>query len=97
VITDYSAVAFEACVLDLPVFFWVYDIDEYVRAHGLNIDVLAEMPQVSSRDLEELAGRIDARDRYPEVTRMLKDRYASAPAGCTGRIADLIFEAIGTH
>ena len=97
VITDYSAVAFEACVLDLPVFFWVYDIDEYAAAHGLNIDVLAEMPQSSSRDLEELAGRIESGERYPEVTRMLKDRYASAPAGCAGRIADLIFESIGTR
>jgi CDP-ribitol ribitolphosphotransferase len=95
VITDYSAVAFEASVLDLPVFFWVYDVDEYGAAHGLNIDPLVEMPQASSRDLEELADRIDAGDRHPDVTRMLKERYASAPPGCTGRIADVVIEAIG--
>ena len=94
-ITDYSAVAFEASVLDLPVFFWVYDIDEYGAAHGLNIDPLVEMPQASSRDLEALADRIEAGDRHPDVTRMLKERYASAPPGCTGRIADVVIEAIG--
>jgi CDP-ribitol ribitolphosphotransferase len=95
VITDYSAVAFEACVVDLPVFFWVYDIDEYEAANGLNIGPLVEMPEASSRDLEELAGRIEAGERHPDVTRMLKERYVSAPPGCTGRIADVIFEAIG--
>jgi CDP-ribitol ribitolphosphotransferase len=97
VLTDYSAVAFEACVLDLPVFFWVYDIDEYESAHGLNIDPLVEMGQASSRDLEELAERMEAGERHPEVTAMLKERYVSAPPGCTGRIADLITEATGTR
>ena len=94
VITDYSAVAFEACILDLPVFFWVYDIDEYRATHGLNLDPLVEMPYVSSRDLHELAGRIDAGDTHPEVTRMLKERYVSAADGrCTERIADLVLHA----
>jgi CDP-ribitol ribitolphosphotransferase len=95
VITDYSAVAFEACVVDLPVFFWVYDIDEYEAANGLNIDPLMEMPEASSRDLEELAARIEGGERHPDVTRKMKERYVSAPPGCTGRIADVIFEAIG--
>ena len=30
VITDYSAVAFEAAVLDKPLYFYVFDIDEYL-------------------------------------------------------------------
>jgi CDP-ribitol ribitolphosphotransferase len=94
VITDYSAVAFEACVVDLPVFFWVYDIDDYAAAHGLNIDPLAEMPEAASRDLGELAARIESGERHVEVTRMLKERYVSAPPGCTGRIADVVIEAM---
>jgi CDP-ribitol ribitolphosphotransferase len=95
VITDYSAVAFEACVVDLPVFFWAYDIDEYEAENGLNIDPLAELPEVSSRDLGELARRIEAGERHPDLTRMLKERYVSALPGCTGRIADVIARAIG--
>jgi CDP-ribitol ribitolphosphotransferase len=95
VITDYSAVAFEASVLDLPVYFWVYDIDEYRAAHGLNLDPLTEMPQASSRDLETLAGRIEAGDTHPEVTRMLKERHVSEADGrCTERIAALVLDSL---
>jgi len=91
VITDYSAVAFEACVLDLPVFFWVYDIDEYSRAHGLNIDLLAEFPEATSRDLEALASHIDAGVLDPGSTLTLRQRYVTAADGrCTERIADVI-------
>ncbi len=94
VITDYSAVAFEACVLGLPVFFWVYDIDQYEAAHGLNIDPLVEWPQVSSRDLGVLADRIEGGVRYPDVTRALAERYVSAAPGCTGRIAQAILDRV---
>jgi CDP-ribitol ribitolphosphotransferase len=94
VITDYSAVAFEAAVIDVPAYFYVYDIDDYARDNGLNLDVLTEMPQAASRSIGELADRIEADDTHPELTRMLKERYASAPEGCAGRIADAIIEAM---
>ena len=93
VITDYSAVAFEASVMDTPVYFYVYDHDEYARDYGLNIDPLVEMAQVSSRDIAELADRIDSGETHPELMERFKDRYASAPAGCAGRIAATILEA----
>ena len=94
VITDYSAVAFEAAVIDLPVYFYVYDNDAYARDCGLNIDPLVEMPEASSRDIGEIADRIEAGEDHAEITRSMKARYASAPAGCAGRIADTIIETI---
>ncbi len=57
VITDYSAVAFEAAVLDKPIYFFLYDFEEYEREHGLNVDLFAEMPGVTSRDLSPIAER----------------------------------------
>lgn len=96
VITDYSAVAFEASVIDVPVYFYVYDIDRYARDRGLSLDPLAELPQAASRDIGELADRMEAGETHPEVTRLLKTRYASAPAGCADRIAGTIIEAIRT-
>jgi CDP-ribitol ribitolphosphotransferase len=92
VITDYSAVAFEAAVIDLPVYFYVYDIDDYTRDCGLNIDPLRELPEASSRDIGEIADRIEAGDTHPEVMRQLRERYASAPAGCARRIAEKIID-----
>lgn len=43
-ITDYSAVAYEATLRDIPLVFWPYDMDEYIGARGLAIDYDAEAP-----------------------------------------------------
>jgi CDP-ribitol ribitolphosphotransferase len=97
VITDYSAVAFEACVLDLPVFFWVYDIDDYQREHGLNIDLLREAPGLASRDLDAIASRIESDDSDPLAMRSFKQRYVPATDGrCTERIADVILDSLNS-
>ncbi len=88
VITDYSAVAFEAAVLDKPIYFFLYDFEEYEREHGLNVDLFAEMPGVTSRDLGPIAEQIDAGGYDPELVRRLAERYASVRDGsCTMRIA----------
>jgi len=92
VITDYSAVAFEASVIDVPTYYYVYDVDEYEKDCGLNIDPLVEMPEAASREIDVIADRIEAGDRLVETTRLLRERYASAPPGCAGRIADRIIE-----
>ena len=42
VVTDYSAVAFEAAVASKKVLFYVPDIEEYRRSPGLNVDPLEE-------------------------------------------------------
>ncbi|HEY5506977.1 MAG TPA: CDP-glycerol glycerophosphotransferase family protein, partial [Coriobacteriia bacterium] len=96
VITDYSAVAFEAAVMGVPVGFFVYDIDRYADDCGLNIDPLVEMASVASREIGPLADGIDAGDAHPEVTEMLRARYASAPAGCADRIAERILARMRT-
>jgi len=93
VITDYSAVAFEAAVLDKPLYFYVFDIDDYMREHGLNVDVLAEMDGVASRDLDTIGKLIESGsyDRAPLQT--LKERYLSvAGGGCTQRIAAVVVD-----
>ena len=43
IITDYSAVAFEAAILDKPLYFYVYDIEKYTKIRGLNINLFKEI------------------------------------------------------
>ena len=91
VITDYSAVAFEALVLDIPVYFYVHDIDIYREENGLNFDPLADAPEISSRDIDEIARRIEAGGAGPD--HRLKERYLSAAdGGCTERIVEVIMD-----
>ena len=55
VISDYSAIALEACLVGLPVLFYVPDIDEYRLSPGLNIDPLEEPLLTASADAEDIA------------------------------------------
>lgn len=59
IITDYSAVAFEACVLEKPLYFYVYDIDEYEKTRGLNIDLFKEMNNCTSTNIKEIINNIE--------------------------------------
>ena len=42
VITDYSAIAFEAALLEKELYFYLFDITEYKQSVGLNIDLCKE-------------------------------------------------------
>jgi CDP-ribitol ribitolphosphotransferase len=96
VITDYSAVAFEAAVLDKPLYFFVFDLDTYSVEHGLNIDLLAEMPHATSRDIEEIARWIDSGGYDHGSLRSFKSHYVPVTdGGCTRRIVELIFDRLG--
>ncbi len=54
VITDYSAISIEAAALNIPIYFYLYDIEKYEKEVGLNIDLFKEMPHETFKDLKEL-------------------------------------------
>lgn len=54
-ITDYSAITFEAVIVGLPILFWPFDIEEYELTRGLAVDYFLEMPGPIFRDAEQLA------------------------------------------
>lgn len=83
VITDYSAVAYEAMAMGLPVYFFVPDIDEYRKSPGLNVDPLEVCPQATSC---EFATVLDAAARgFPSA-----QLPGTFPADCTCAIAMLV-------
>ncbi len=95
VITDYSAVAFEAAVLGKPTLFHVNDIDDYERDLGLNIDPRVEMPSVTSTDIIHLATLIESGEYTDEAVAAFRTRYISVPeGGCTNAIADTVFDRL---
>lgn len=58
VITDYSACAFDACVLMKPLYFFVPDYDRYSAARGMNIDLKNELPKAVFEDAGELLSQM---------------------------------------
>lgn len=75
VITDYSAIAFETAVIDKPIFFYLYDLDEYENNRGLNINLKKEMKSVTFNNINDIISVIE-KDKYPyEEYQKFKDKY----------------------
>jgi len=73
-ITDYSAIAVEAAVLDLKTFYYLYDYDEYTRQNGLNLDLPSEFPDLVAYTTDQLQAKLDG--QYPmETLRRYKQKY----------------------
>ena len=94
-VTDYSAIALEAALLDVPTYYYLYDIDEYLKKNGLNIDIEKEMPGCTYRKVRSL--RKAMRRPYPvQVLQSYKSKYALAePEKATDALVDALFEQGG--
>lgn len=92
VVTDYSTVAFEAGYAERRVLFYVPDIEEYRASPGLNIDLLEELPTVSSADAQALADIVVGNVPYDEgAFRAFMDENARGVlAGSIDRISDAL-------
>ena len=100
VVTDYSAVAFEAAVASKKVLFYVPDIEEYRRSPGLNVDPLEEYPQLSFKDADSLASAVASDIRTDGSKVRPFDECAKAylgdlRQGCTKRIVAEVASAAG--
>lgn len=54
IVTDYSALGVEAALTGKPLYYYVYDIEEYRANVGLNFNPLEELPEVSALTGAEL-------------------------------------------
>lgn len=75
VITDYSAIAFEAATINKPIFFYIYDVEEYQNNRGLNIDLAKEMSLVTCNNIIDIMNIIE-QEKYPyEEYEKFKNKY----------------------
>jgi CDP-ribitol ribitolphosphotransferase len=92
VITDYSGVAVEAAAADVPVYFYVYDIEQYQAERGLNFDLRGEAiaPYVFTNGTA-LAGALDPAIYDLSRLRAFRERMLSCPdTGNTERLAGFV-------
>lgn len=94
VVTDYSAIVFDAAVLGVPLYFYAYDLDEYRGRRGLFLDYEREMPGPVAREAKEVVAAIHDEAGSRAVVARFRDQYvAPSDGGCTRRIVEL---ALGT-
>lgn len=75
VITDYSAIAFEAAAINKPVFFYLYDLKEYNKNRGLNVNLKEEMKNATFNNINDIIATIES-NTYPyNELRSFKEKY----------------------
>lgn len=75
IITDYSATAIEASLLQKPLFLYVYDIDEYNKTRGLNIDLTVELKNSTFKDIKDIIKIIKNNSYDYETLKKFRNKY----------------------
>lgn len=93
VISDYSAIAVEAAVLDLKTFYYVFDYEKYSLNNGLNVDLFKEMPGYVFKNAKDLINKLEKDDYNTKLLKKYKDKYITNQKGnSTEKITDIIMK-----
>lgn len=95
VITDYSSLGIEASLLDIPVYFYTYDIETYKEETGLNFDFEKEpIGKYKTENVDELLQLIEQEYDY-SILKEFKNKYISVNTkDCTKQIVEFIVRLI---
>ena len=75
IITDYSAIVYEASLLNKPLYFYTYDYDEYVSKRDFYTDFKKELPGVISGDAKKIIDAIKNNNYDLEKIKAFSDKY----------------------
>lgn len=93
VITDYSAVAIDSCILNKKVIFYVYDYDQYDKENGINIDLFKELPGCTFRNIKDMVNMLDNNKYNDQAFQKFRKKYVTnLNGGCTKKLIELIKE-----
>lgn len=98
IITDYSSLAMEVSLLNLPVYFYTYDIDTYKNDPGLNFDFESEpIGKYQTSDVENLIQLLEQDYDY-NILKEFRDKYISIDTNdCTKKIVEFIMRLINNE
>lgn len=94
-ITDYSSVIFEASLLDIPMLFYAYDLQQYVATRGFYYEFETFVPGKIVDDFTEIAPAILAGDFHQEKIDPFKKRFFDSLDGKSSeRTAKLVYDCM---
>ena len=96
VVSDYSTVIYEAGLMGLPVYLYIYDWDSYKNRRGLNLDFEQDIPTPKAKTAESLLAEIESGNfDATEYARFINHHIAVPNNGsCTERLSNHIFQLI---
>lgn len=75
IITDYSATAIEASLLQKPLFLYVYDIDTYNQTRGLNVQLTQELKDSTFKNIKDILQVIENDSYNYNELKLFRDKY----------------------
>lgn len=95
IITDYSSLIFEAALLKIPMLFYVFDLNEYIRQRDFYFDLRLESPGKLVYSQKELTDAILSKDFEAEqMDAFAKKFFDDFDGRSTERIVALIEKAL---
>ena len=94
VICDYSAVVFEAALMEKPLFFYNFDFEEYEDRRNFYLDYENDMPGVISGDPERIASAIENDEFDMSRIKYFADSYIENRSNCTVSLAEFVLEPL---
>lgn len=92
IITDYSSLVFEASLLDIPMIFYVFDLEKYVNERDFYFDFKLYAPGKIVYSQEQLIDVIEKNDFCTEKIKPFADMFFDHRDGkSTQRVVDLIY------
>ena len=75
VISDYSCIIYEAAILNIPLFFFAFDLEEYLNNRGLTIDYKKELPGFVSEDANSIIEAIEQNNYDKNSLIKFREKY----------------------
>lgn len=94
-ITDYSAIALEAAVLNKKTYYYLYDFEEYTEKNGINVSPFDSMPGCAFRSAADLMRDLESGNYRQEVLDSYRKKYLPEKLGTSSeQLADFVLEQI---
>ena len=90
VIADYSAIVFEAALLNKPMCFYAFDLDEYMASRSFYLDYEKDMPGAICRTSDELEEVLRNSSFDIEAVNTFAQRYIEKTQTVTAELARLV-------
>lgn len=95
VITDYSAITIEAAVLDKPVYFYLFDYEDYISHNGLNVILPDELPSCVYTSAKALFKAIrSGKYNYKQYKEFCEKYLPDMSGRATDKISNLIINCM---
>ena len=95
IITDYSAIVYEASIVEKPIYFYTYDFDKYMDDRGWYIDYKKEMPGPIISAFEDIIKMIENKEYDKQKIVEFKKKYIDdLSKESTNKLTKFILELI---